>query len=127
MFLLDTHLVLWAAYEPERLSTKATKLLRSREVPLAFSLATLCEAAIKTSVGRPGISVDPHQLHQALLVEGLVELAIQAPHIIRVATLPWLHRDPYDRLLVAQAMEKRVTLLTVNDALKGYGRFVRVV
>jgi PIN domain nuclease of toxin-antitoxin system len=81
MFLLDTHLVLWAAYVPERLSTKATKLLRSREVPLAFSLATLWEVTIKTSLSRPGFSVDPHQLHQALLAEGFVELAIQAPHI----------------------------------------------
>jgi PIN domain nuclease of toxin-antitoxin system len=127
MFLLDTHLVLWAAYEPERLSTKATKLLRSRATPLAFSLATLWEVAIKTSLGRPGFSVDPRQLHQALLTEGFVELAIQAPHIIRVATLPWLHRDPFDRLLVAQAMEERLTLLAVDETLKGYGRFVRVV
>jgi PIN domain nuclease of toxin-antitoxin system len=127
MFLLDTQLVLWAAFEPERLSTRATKLLRSRDVPLAFSLATLWEVAIKTSLSRPGFSIDPHQLHQALLVEGFVELAIQAPHIVRVATLPWLHRDPFDRLLVAQAMEERLTLLTVDETLKGYGRFVRVV
>lgn len=59
--------------------------------------------------------------------EGFVELAIQAPHVERVATLPWLHRDPFDRLLVAQAMEERLTLLTADEALKGYGRFVRVM
>ena len=127
MFLLDTHLVLWAAFKPERLSTKATKLLRSRATPLAFSLATLWEVSIKTSLGRPGYKVDPRQLHQALLAEGFVELAIQAPHIVRVAALPWLHRDPFDRLLVAQAMEERLTLLTADETLKGYGRFVRVV
>jgi PIN domain nuclease of toxin-antitoxin system len=127
MFLLDTHLVLWAAFEPERLSPKASKLLRSRESPLAFSLATLWEVAIKTSLGRPGFAVDPGRLHQALLAEGFTELAIQAPHIVRVAMLPWLHRDPFDRLLVAQAMQERLTLLTADSTLKGYGRFVKVV
>ena len=127
MHLLDTHLVLWAAFEPERLSSKATKLLRSRSAPLAFSLATLWEVAIKTSIGRPGFSVDARQLHKALLDEGFTELAIQARHIVRVAALPWVHRDPFDRLLVAQAMEERLTLLTADAALKGYGRFVRVV
>ncbi len=127
MLLLDTHLVLWAAFEPEHLSAKASKLLRSRAVPLAFSLATLWEVAIKTSLGRPGFSVDPSRLHQALLAEGFTELAIRAPHVVRVATLPWLHRDPFDRLLVAQAMEERLTLLTADATLKGYGRFVRLV
>jgi PIN domain nuclease of toxin-antitoxin system len=127
MVLLDTHLVLWAAYEPGRLSAKATKLLRSREAPLAFSLATLWEVAIKTSLGRPGFAVDPQRLHRALVAEGFVELAIQPAHIVRVASLPWLHRDPFDRLLVAQAIEERLTLLTADAALKAYGRMVRVV
>jgi PIN domain nuclease of toxin-antitoxin system len=127
VFLLDTHLVLWAAFEPDRLSTKARTLLRSRKVPMAFSLATLWEVSIKTSLGRPGFSVDPRQLHQALLAEGFDELAIQARHIVRVGTLPWLHRDPFDRMLVAQAMEEGLTLLTADQTLKGYGRFVRIV
>ena len=127
MHLLDTHLVLWAAFEPERLSAKASKLLRSREAPLAFSLATLWEVAIKTSLGRPGFSVDPSKLHHALLAEGFIELPIQALHIARVASLPWVHRDPFDRLLVAQAIGERLTLLTADTTLKRYGRFVRVV
>ena len=127
MLLLDTHLVLWAAFEPQRLSPKAAKALASRDVPLAFSLATLWEVAIKTSLGRPGFSVDPALLHRALLDEGFVELAIQAPHVLRVARLPWLHRDPFDRLLVAQAIEEGLTLLTADAALRRYGRFVKVV
>lgn len=127
MFLLDTHLVLWAAFEPERLSAKAVKVLRSREPPLAFSLATLWEVAIKTSLGRSGFSVDPLKLHRALLAEGFIELPIQAPHIARVASLPWIHRDPFDRLLVAQAIVERMTLLTADTTLKSYGRFVRVL
>ena len=127
MLLLDTHLVLWAAFEPERLSARAKKLLRSRETPLAVSLATLWEVAIKTSLGRPDFSVDTQLLQQALLSEGLIELPIRAQHIARVAALPWIHRDPFDRLLVAQALEEGLTLLTSDATLKRYGRFVRLV
>lgn len=127
MLLLDTHLVLWAAFEPTRLSPKAAKVLASRAVPLAFSLATLWEVAIKTSLGRPGFDVDPALLHRALLDEGFVELAIKAPHILRVARLPWVHRDPFDRLLAAQALEEGLTLLTADAKLKRYGRFVKLV
>lgn len=127
MLLLDTHLLLWAAFEPSKLSPKATKVLQSRAEPLLFSLASLWEVAIKTSLGRPGFSVDPALLHRGLLAEGLVELPIQAAHIARVASLPWVHRDPFDRLLVAQAAEEKLTLLTVDATLKRYGRFVRQV
>jgi PIN domain nuclease of toxin-antitoxin system len=127
MILLDSHLLLWAAFEPARLSPKAAKLLRSRETPLAFSLATIWEVAIKTSLGRPGFSVDPARLHRALLAEGFVELGITASHLVRVASLPWIHRDPFDRLIVAQAIEDRLTLATADAALKRYGRFVKLV
>ena len=127
MQLLDTQLLLWAAFEPARLSPKAVEVLQSRDLPLAFSLASLWEVAIKTSLGRPGFAVDPGLLHRALLTEGLVELPITAPHLARVATLPWVHRDPFDRLLVAQALEEGLTLLTVDATLKRYGRFVKRV
>jgi len=66
-------------------------------------------------------------LHQALLSEGFVEMPIRAAHVARVAALPWVHRDPFDRLLVAQALEERLTLLTSDSVFKGYGRFVKVV
>ncbi len=127
MLLVDTHLLLWAAFEPARLSAKAAKTLQSRETPLLFSLATVWEVAIKTSLGRTDFSVDPGLFHRALLAEGFVELPINASHLIRVATLPWVHRDPFDRLLVAQAMEDKLTLLTADATLKRYGRFVRLV
>ena len=127
MLLVDTHLLLWAAFEPARLSAKAAKTLQSRETPLLFSLATVWEVAIKTSLGRTDFSVEPGLFHRALLAEGFVELPINASHLIRVATLPWVHRDPFDRLLVAQAMEDKLTLLTADATLKRYGRFVRLV
>ncbi len=127
VLLIDTHLLLWAAFDPARLSVKATKALQSRDTPLAFSLASLWEVAIKTSLGRPGFSVDVAQLHQALLGQGLVELPIRPAHLVRVASLPWVHKDPFDRLLVAQAMEDKLSLLTIDATLRRYGRFVKLV
>lgn len=127
MLLLDTHLILWAAFAPERLSVKARRQLRSRAEPLAFSLASMWEVAIKTSLGRPDFSVDTKLLHGALLSEGFIELPVQIGHIARAAALPWVHRDPFDRMLVAQVMEDRLTLLTCDAVLKRYGRFVKLV
>lgn len=125
--LLDTHLLLWAAYDASQLSAGAARLIRSRERRVAFSLASLWEVAIKSSLGRSTFVVDVRQLHGALLGEGFIELPIAMPHIVAVASLPWLHRDPFDRLLVAQAQVERLTLLTANAALRAYGRFVRAV
>jgi PIN domain nuclease of toxin-antitoxin system len=84
MWLLDTHLVLWSAFEPDRLSARAAKLLRSRDKPIAFSLATIWEAAINTSLQRPDFAVDPGRLRLALLAEGFNELPIQPAHVVRV-------------------------------------------
>lgn len=127
MLLLDTHLVLWFAFEPDRLSAKARKLLQNRGNELAFSVATLWEVAIKTSLRREDFKVDALRLRNGLLAEGVSELRIDAEHVARVASLPWVHRDPFDRLLVAQAQVERATLLTVDRTLAAYGRFVRVV
>ena len=126
-YLLDTHLVLWAAIEPERLPAKARKLLENRQEVITFSLATIWEVAIKTSLKRADFSVDPAALHAGLLDAGFAELALEPTHLFRVATLPWVHRDPFDRLLVAQAVEEGLTLLSVDAALKGYGKFVKVL
>ncbi len=127
MLLVDTNLILWAAFDPSRLSAKASRQLQSRELPLAFSHASLWEVAIKTSLGRAGFSVESRLLRETLVAEGFIELPIAAAHIARVAGLPWVHRDPFDRMLVAQAMEDGLTLLTADSTLKGYGRFVKVV
>ena len=87
VLLLDTQLLLWAAFEPERLSAKAAKTLSSRAQPLALSMASLWEVAIKTSLARSDFVVDPALLHQALLHEGLVELPIRVSHLAHLATL----------------------------------------
>jgi PIN domain nuclease of toxin-antitoxin system len=90
-------------------------------------LASLWEVAIKNSLGRPGFSVEPQGLHQAPLTQGYTEVGIHAPRLVRVASLPWIHRDPFDRLLLAQPIEDDLTLLTADAVLKRYGRFVKLV
>lgn len=127
MLLLDTHLVLWVAMAPARLSAAARRLIEPRQDPVAFSDASLWEVAIKSSLGRAGFSVDASALRAGLLSAGFDELPIRAEHVIAVAGLPWHHRDPFDRLLVAQAALEGCTLLTADAKLKRYGRHVRKV
>lgn len=83
--------------------------------------------AIKASLRRPGFAVDATELQRGLLDEGLSELPIALPHIARIAELPWLHRDPVARMLVAQAIVEGLTLLSADSALEGYGRCVRAI
>lgn len=127
MWLLDTHLVLWVAFAPERLSPAARKVIEPRSTPVAFSVASLWEVAIKASLGKPGFVVDAQALRKGLLSAGFHELPIRAEHVVAVAGLPWHHRDPFDCLLVAQAGTEGWTLLTADAALKRYGRHVRKV
>ncbi|MFO8237454.1 MAG: type II toxin-antitoxin system VapC family toxin [Prochlorococcaceae cyanobacterium] len=119
--LLDTQLLLWLAITPQRLPAPLRSVLTDRRTPILFSVASLWEVAIKTSLGKPGFRVDADQLRQGLRRQGLVELAIEAEHCLAVQHLPWIHRDPFDRLLVAQAMQSGITLLTADRILTGYG------
>jgi PIN domain nuclease of toxin-antitoxin system len=125
MVLIDTHLVLWAALAPERLPPRAMKLLATRSSEVAFSVVSLWEVAIKSSLGRPDFQVDAPSLRQGLLDAGFTELGIRPEHVMRVADLPWVHRDPFDRLLVAQAMHEGITLLSADKTLKRYGKSVQ--
>jgi len=125
--LLATQLLVWAAYEPGRLPLAAARLIEKRSSPLVFSLASLWEVAVKASLARPDFAVDVGELHRGLLAEGFIALPIAPAHIARVGRLPWLHRDPFDRMLVAQAAVEGLTLLTADKTLKAYGRFVRAV
>lgn len=127
MWLVDTHLLVWAAYDAQRLPRRAATVLQSRDERLVFSLASIWEVAIKASLKRPDFTAQTAELHRALLDEGFAELPIQPAHIAQVATLPWLHRDPFDRMLLAQAKSEGLRLLTADAALERYGRVVRAV
>jgi PIN domain nuclease of toxin-antitoxin system len=125
--LLDTHLLLWAASEPERLSTKARTLLLDPSNQLLFSAASLWEISIKNSLERADFKVDPRRLWRMLLVNGYRELPVSSEHTVAVNELPPLHKDPFDRILIAQARVEGLLLLTVDKAVAKYGEGVRKV
>ena len=125
--LIDTHLLLWAAGSPERLPVAAAEMIEDEGNALVFSAASLWEVAIKAGLGRADFTVDAGVLRRGLVENGYEELAISGAHACRVASLPPAHRDPFDRMLVAQAMVEGVELLTADRALAGYGGPVRVV
>jgi len=119
--LLDTQLLLWLAVAPERLPVPLRQLLQDRRIPFLFSVASLWEVAIKSSLGKPSFQVDAKALRRGLLAEGLQELPLAVEHCLAVQHLPWVHRDPFDRLLVAAARETGFQLITADRTLLAYG------
>ena len=125
--LLDTHLLLWAASEPQRLSAKARALLLDPANHLVFSSASLWEISIKNGLERSDFNVDPRSLWRMLLVNGYRELPVTSEHTVAVSELPPLHKDPFDRIIIAQARVEGLLLLTVDKAVAKYGDGVRKV
>jgi PIN domain nuclease of toxin-antitoxin system len=125
--LLDTQLLLWAAGDPERLSKQAREFLDDPRNELLFSAASLWEVAIKSTLGRDDFRVDPRLFRRGLLDNGYQELPVTSEHAVNLDSLPPLHKDPFDRLLLAQALAEGVVLLTADAQLARYGRPVRRV
>ncbi|MER2529462.1 MAG: type II toxin-antitoxin system VapC family toxin [Candidatus Competibacter denitrificans] len=119
-WLLDTHVLLWAAGNPQRLPTQARALLNAPEHELWFSAASLWEIAIKSGLGRADFQVDARLLRRGLLDNGYSELPIRSEHVVVFDRLPPLHKDPFDRLLIAQALVEGVTLLTADEQIARY-------
>jgi PIN domain nuclease of toxin-antitoxin system len=115
--LLDTHLLLWAAGEPKRLSKQARTLIDNPENELLFSAASLWEVAIKRGLGREDFKVDARLLRRGLLDNGYTELPIISDHVVATESLPPIHKDPFDRVLAAQATVEGVTLLTIDSSV----------
>ena len=118
--LPDTQILIWAADSPGVLPKKARDLLNNPDNSVFFSTASLWEVAIKFGLNRPDFRVDPHVLHQGLISSGYQELCICGRHAIAVNELPALHKDPFDRLLIAQARVEGMTLLTCDAAIAAY-------
>ena len=125
--LLDTQLLLWAAGQPERLSTAARKELTDPGNELIFSAASIWEITIKSSLGREDFEIEPRVLRRGLIENGYVELAITSEHAVNVDNLPPVHKDPFDRMLLAQALTEGITLLTSDAQLARYRGPVRKV
>ncbi|MBS1032802.1 type II toxin-antitoxin system VapC family toxin [Gluconobacter cerinus] len=118
--LLDTHLLLWAAGEPDRLSVRARSLMEDQDNDLVFSAASLWEVTIKAGLGRADFQIDPHLLRRGLIENGYEELPVTGQHALAVGQLPDVHRDPFDRILVAQATVEGLLLLTHDPLVQAY-------
>ena len=122
--LLDTHILIWVVFHPGRLAAAARRLITDEANEKLFSVASIWETAIKSALGQPGFTVDPARLAEAARLD-FTELVITSAAALRAGALPQHHRHPFDRLLVAQAIEEDARLLTVYRKLSAYGPVIR--
>ena len=127
VLLLDTHILLWALDAPERLPPDVAAQIESPETMVYFSAASIWEIAIKMALGKVDFHFSPEDIAQAAKETGFVELPVSAAHGAKVAHLPPHHRDPFDRLLIAQALLMPAQLLTADSALPPYSELVRLI
>ena len=127
IFLLDTHLLLWASGAPERLSARARELINEPTSGLMFSTAAIWEVAIKSRLGRPDFHADARLLRRGLLENGYAELAVEGDHTVATLDLPEIHKDPFDRMLIAQATAEGARLVSDDRNVVRYGGVVLAV
>ncbi|KAB0267860.1 type II toxin-antitoxin system VapC family toxin [Microvirga brassicacearum] len=125
--LLDTHVLLWAAGMPDRLSDAARALLDDPVNELMFSAASLWEIAIKRGLGRPDFVVEPRLLRRGLRDNGYGELPVTSEHAVSIESLPPIHKDPFDRMLIAQATVEGIALVTADAIVATYPGPIRLV
>ena len=125
--LLDTHLLIWLAEDDPRLSLQARELICDPTAKVFFSVASVWELAIKAGLGRSDFQVDVTLLRTTLLENGFLELPILSAHAVAITHLSLLHRDPFDRLLVAQAQVEDMRLLTADVKVARYAGDILMV
>jgi PIN domain nuclease of toxin-antitoxin system len=125
--LLDTRILLWALYSPDELSPQARDLLEDPENTVSFSAASIWEIAIKTGLKRKDFAIDPLDVRTGALRLGFHELPVDGAHAAAVVHLPMTHRDPFDRLLIAQSRTAGLTLLTHDKTITRYPGPTRLV
>ena len=125
--LLDTHVLIWAAGDPDRLSADARALIADTDNELFFSAASLWEVAIKSGLGREDFAVDARLLRRGLLDNGYSELPVASEHAVAIAGLPPIHKDPFDRLLIAQSIVEGIILLTADEIVSQYAGPIRLI
>ena len=119
--LLDTHILLWSAGQPDKLSDQARTLLLDTSNSLFFSAASIWEIVIKRGIGRDDFRVDPLRLLKQLVINGYEEVAVSSDHALAVEVLPDFHKDPFDRILIAQARTEGMHLMTADCQVSQYG------
>jgi PIN domain nuclease of toxin-antitoxin system len=126
-YLLDTQILLWAAGQPDKLSKPVRILLDDLQNELLFSAASLWEIAIKNAIGRDDFELDVRLFRRGLRENGYTELAISGEHAANLDLLPPIHKDPFDRILVAQALSEGLVLLTADAVVAQYPGAVRKI
>ena len=125
--LPDTHLLLWLATGSPDLSAEARTLMGDLDHDVVFSVGSLWEVAMKSALGRPEFQLDPRLLRRGLLDNGYAELDVTAQHVLSTVSLPPIHKDPFDRLLIAQATVEGITLITADATIQRYPGPIRRV
>jgi PIN domain nuclease of toxin-antitoxin system len=126
-FLLDTHLLIWSGWTPRRISSAARSLISNTDNEVIFSAASLWEIAIKQALEKNDFEVDARVLRRNLLDNGYSELPVTGDHAVAIRSLPLIHKDPFDRILVAQATIEGITLLTADPIVARYPGPIRKV
>jgi PIN domain nuclease of toxin-antitoxin system len=126
-FLLDTHFVLWVPINAREISSEARKVLLNPDNQFVFSVSSIWEIAIKKGLGRPDFPHDPREMRKLLIENGYGELTIESRHVVMVDSMPAIHKDPFDRILIAQAMVEGITLLTADPVIAKYSGPIRKV
>jgi len=121
--LLDTHILLWAAQNSPRLPHRTRDLISDPVNTLLFSVASLWEIIIKNGLQRADFAVNATMLRRGLLANGYTELAVTGEHTLALTSLPMLHKDPFDRMLIVQAIEEGAYLLTADAQVAQYQRY----
>ena len=124
--LLDTNILLCALIAPERLDADIQTQLSDAENTVYFSASSIWEIAIKSSLNKSNFDFLPQDIHRLAIETGFSELAVQAPHTFAVANMAWHHRDPFDRLLIAQTLSLPAYLLTNDSVLTQYTELVQL-
>jgi PIN domain nuclease of toxin-antitoxin system len=126
-FLFDTHVAIWTLFNDPRLSQAAREIVSNPGNEFVFSVCNIWEIAIKRGLNAPDFRHNPREIRQFLLRHGCEELPIHSRHVVEVDSLPLIHKDPFDRLLIAQAVVEGITLLTADDKIAKYSGPIRKV
>lgn len=125
--LLDTHILLWTAADSPRLSKSARDLISNPVNEPVFSVVSLWEIAIKGRLGRDDFRADPRLLRRSLIENGFQELPVTGDHAVAVDGLPDIHKDSFDRILIAQSMTEGMLLVTADTIVARYPAPIRLV
>ena len=130
-FLLDTHFALWVTINSSRISVEvsveARTILLNPGNELVFSVSSIWEIAIKKGLGRPDFPYDPREIRRQLMMNGHEELTIESRHVVLVDSMPLIHKNPFDRILISEAMVEGITLLTADPVIAKYPGLIRKV